>query len=98
MKKFGLLFVVLFAFQTLLAGKSSAEYLPQYDTYIEISTNGNLEHFPLDSSTAQAMFEHQETVHDKVTEITGKDVDHSYIWIVLDGEPILALDPPVGGF
>jgi MarR family transcriptional regulator, temperature-dependent positive regulator of motility len=98
MRKLRYLFAVLLVSQILFIGTASAEYQPQYDMYIEISTNGNLEYFPLDSSTAQAMFEQQESIHEQVEKITGRDVDHSYIWIVIDGEPILAVDPPVGGF
>ncbi|AGK54520.1 hypothetical protein [Bacillus sp. 1NLA3E] len=98
MRRLGVLLTVLLVSLILYAGNGSAEYLPQYDTYIEISTNGNIEHFPLDSSKAQDMFEHQESIHEKVEQITGRDVDHSYIWIVLNGETIVAADPPVGGF
>ena len=98
MKKTGLLFAAILVSLILFASPGSAEYLSENDTYIEINTNGNLEHFPLDDSKAQSMFEHQESIRDNVEQITGRDVDHSYIWIVLDGKTIVAADPPVPGF
>lgn len=95
MNKLLSIFAILLVFMTLGAGVGSAAYLPEYDTYIKIETNGNLERFPLDESTAQKMFEHQEAIHAKITEVTGKEIDHSYIWIVIDGKTVLAVDPPL---
>ncbi|WP_318503893.1 hypothetical protein [Bacillus sp. T3] len=97
MKKIGLILAAILVSLVLFASQGSAEYLPENDTYIEINTNGNLEHFPLDSSKAQDMFDHQEGIRDKVEQITGRDVDRSYIWIILDGKTIVAADPPVPG-
>jgi hypothetical protein len=98
MRKLLSVFAVLLVSMTLWAGIGNAAYLPEYDTYINIETNGNLEHFPLDESTAQEMFEHQEAIHEKITQITGKEIDHSYIWIVIDGKTVLAVDPPLPAF
>ncbi|MCM3766073.1 8-amino-7-oxononanoate synthase [Neobacillus niacini] len=97
MRKMLSVFAILLVSMTLWAGVGSAAYLPEYDTYIRIETNGNMKNFPLDESTAQAMFERQEKIHEKITKVTGKEIDHSYIWIVINGKTVLAVDPPLPG-
>jgi MarR family transcriptional regulator, temperature-dependent positive regulator of motility len=95
MRKLLSVFAILLVSMTLWAGVGSAAYLPEYDTYIKIETNGKLDRFPLNESTAQAMFEYQEHIIAKIQEVTGKEIDHSYIWIVIDGKTVLAIDPPL---
>lgn len=88
----GLIFLV----NTFFFGAVDAAYLPEYDKYIIIETNGQRpEYFPLDETTAKLMFNQQEAFIQKLEEQTGLKLDHSYIWVVVDGETILAIDPPV---
>lgn len=87
----GLAFLV----QTFFFGAANAEYLEEQDRYIYIQTgNGTPERFPLDEKTAQLMFDKQEDRIETLEKITGRELDHYYIWVVFNGEKILAIDPP----
>ncbi|WP_181833157.1 hypothetical protein [Bacillus taeanensis] len=45
------------------------------------------------------MFEPQEAIiHNFITETSVQEIDYSYIWIEVDGEKILAVDPPNPAF
>lgn len=41
-----------------------------------------------------ATYNLQEAVHNTLTDLTGLEIDHSYIWVEADGASILAVDPP----
>ena len=95
MKK--LLFVVTVFFSIgLIVSPANAEYLPEYDKTISVETNPQVNDLiPLSEETANEMFEFQESIQQKITEKTGIEIDHSYIWIELNGEKVIAADPPI---
>ncbi|MCP8615743.1 8-amino-7-oxononanoate synthase [Salirhabdus salicampi] len=79
---------------------SYAAYVPESDVYIEITQEEareyadllGFENFPLGEETARLSFELQEaTIGSVFTEL---GVDYYYIWLTIDGEPVLAVDPP----
>ncbi|MDB4896599.1 MAG: hypothetical protein JWN15_2861 [Firmicutes bacterium] len=44
------------------------------------------------SGTALADYQ-QGQVHSTVTGLTGQSVDHSYVWVDVNGQKVLAIDP-----
>ena len=90
MKK--VLFAVLVAMliQTAFAGAAGAAYKKEWDKRISINTGHNLT-IPID--TGKLSFELQEAVHNELTDSTGIEVDHFYLWVELDGQDILGVDP-----
>lgn len=44
-------------------------------------------------STGQATYAVQEGAHEVVTTLTGQSIEHSYIWIDVNGQPVAAIDP-----
>lgn len=66
-----------------------------YDSSGDIRINLNSKLLPTFSGkTATTTFELQESVHNTLTNTTGVELDHSYIWIGVNGVNILAIDPP----
>lgn len=90
MKKTAIILALVCALFILGAGSASAAYLPEYDTTISINTGLELV-IPID--TASLSFQLQEALHNTITENTGIEIDHYYIWIELDGQQVLAIDP-----
>ncbi len=81
---------------------ASAAYLSEKDQYIEVSYDQaryaadlmGLKNIPLGEETARLSFEKQEAFIAKLEKILGKEIDHYYIWLVVDGEVVLGIDPP----
>ncbi|MBH0231314.1 hypothetical protein [Halobacillus yeomjeoni] len=93
MKKalFGLLvFGLILAFS---AGSVSAKYYKDSDKTVSVNTGQNLSY---DYDTAETSFELQEEAHDYLTDTSGAEVDHYYIWVEVDGQKVLAVDPARG--
>lgn len=103
MKKLGVLLTAIMLIMSLGTGVAGAEYLPEYDKYIEIPYDKartladavGLKNFPLGEETAQKSFEFQEQLIANREAKTGKEIDHYYIWLTVNGVPVLAIDPPV---
>jgi len=93
-KLMGALAVVAVA-QVLFSGAASAAYNSTGDLTLNLLPGSGLQ---LPGDTGTATYELQEGVHDTVTDLTGISVDHSYIWVNVDGEPVLAIDPPMPMF
>lgn len=82
---------------------AKAAYLSQYDQYVEVSYEEarqiadlvGLKGIPLGEETARISFEVQESVIAKIETIIHKEIDHYYIWLTVNGEPVLGIDPPV---
>lgn len=72
-----------------LATTAGAEYRSDKDFTLNLSAPVSVS----GGSTAAASFETQESVHQAVTETTGTSVDHSYVWVSVNGDPLLAVDP-----
>jgi hypothetical protein len=47
-----------------------------------------------DYAYGQYTFETQESLHEALYNESGQEVEHSYIWIYVNGVPVLAIDPP----
>lgn len=52
----------------------------------------------LPGDTGTVTYDLQEGVHETITDLTGISVDHSYIGVEVEGEPVLAVDPPMPMF
>jgi hypothetical protein len=50
------------------------------------------------TTTGTGSFALQEAVHNAITGSTGQSVDHYYVWIVVNGQPVLAIDPIWSGY
>ncbi|MCA1032184.1 hypothetical protein LCL95_14195 [Bacillus timonensis] len=81
------------ALQLSFGGNSaSAAYDPSGDINVNLNTFFDVP--LLSEETAQSSFELQEGVHNSVTNSTGLEVNHSYVWISLNGKKVLGVDPP----
>jgi len=82
---------------------AEAAYLPEYDKYVEVSYDQarliadliGLKNVPLGEETAKKSFDVQEKTIAKIEKIIGKEIDHYYIWLTVDGEKVLGIDPPL---
>jgi MarR family transcriptional regulator, temperature-dependent positive regulator of motility len=97
------LVTVLILAISIAVSPAKAAYLPEYDQYVEVSYEEaraiadlvGLEGVPLGEETARISFEVQETLIAKIESIIHKEIDHYYIWLTVNGEPVLGIDPPV---
>lgn len=82
---------------------AKAAYLPEYDKYVEVSYEEaravadllGLKDVPLGEETAKLSFELQEAMIAKIETIIHREIDHYYIWLTVNGQPVLGIDPPV---
>lgn len=96
------LLAVLFIFSFQIK-PAEAAYLPEHDKYIEVSYEQaraladllGLKNIPLGEETAQKSFDVQEKLIAKIEKIIGKEIDHYYIWLTVNGEKVLGIDPPL---
>ncbi|MCE4050186.1 MULTISPECIES: 8-amino-7-oxononanoate synthase [Bacillaceae] len=103
MKKlvWSLLAVILIV--SLQVKPAEAAYLPEYDKYVEVTYDQarqiadllGMKNIPLGEQTAKITFDVQEKVIAKIEKIIGKEIDHYYIWLTVDGQPVLGIDPPI---
>jgi hypothetical protein len=91
MKKLFIITGILLA--SLTFGSST---LAEYDSSGDITISVNLleDTIKPSDSTGDTTYHLQEGVHNELTNTTGLEVDHSYVWITINGEKILAVDPP----
>ena len=86
----GIITTILFATFAFTESADAA-----YDPSGDIHINVNSKLLPtLSGKTATATFELQERFHSKLTNLTGIELDYSYIWIGINGVNVLAIDPP----
>lgn len=104
MKKILLSMVAVLIFAISVAvSPAKAAYLPEYDKYIEVSYEEaravadllGLKNVPLGEETARLSFELQEAMIAKIETIIHKEIDHYYIWLTVNGQPVLGIDPPI---
>lgn len=91
-KKLLLTLVTVVTVQLIFVGGVFAEYDSSND--ITLSVNLLEDEIETSDSTGDATFELQEDAHETLTDTTGQEVDHSYVWIEVNGEKVLAVDPP----
>lgn len=103
MKKLGLLLMVLLVSVVFSVKPAEAAYLSEYDQYIEVSSEEarqiadlmGLKGIPLGEETAKLSFEMQEKLIAKLEKLFKMEIDHYYIWLTVEGKPVLGIDPPV---
>jgi MarR family transcriptional regulator, temperature-dependent positive regulator of motility len=97
------LVTVLILAISIAVSPAKAAYLPEYDQYVEVSYEEaraiadlvGLEGVPLGEETARISFEVQEAAIAKIENIINREIDHYYIWLTVNGQPVLGIDPPV---
>ena len=83
-----------------------AAYLSEYDQYVEVSYEDaryiadllGMKNIPLGDKTASISFQVQEDIIQKIENRLDMEIDHYYIWLTINGQPVLAIDPPVPMF
>jgi hypothetical protein len=90
MKKLFLSLAIAVALLPALSSKADAAYISESDKTISIQTGLNL-NIPL--NIGESTFELQEGLQNVLTETTGVEVDHYYLWLELDGQKIVGIDP-----
>lgn len=75
-----------------LGSAAAAGYISDGDITLSVTVASEL--VQTSGDTGQTTFALQEGVHDSLADSTGQEVDHSYVWIQVNGEYILAVDPP----
>jgi hypothetical protein len=94
-KRLGFIFVSALLMQVLWIGVVSAQsssYNDDNDITVDITVLED--DIQTSDSTGEFTFEAQEDAHQMFTESSGEEVQHSYIWIEVNGSKILAVDPP----
>lgn len=76
---------------SLTSGSAMAGYLSGSDKTLSITLLPGL--VQTSSSTGQLTFALQEGVHNTLTGTTGAEVDHYYLWVEVNGQQVLAIDP-----
>lgn len=104
MKKvlFSIVAVLIFTISVAIS-PAKAAYLPEYDQYVEVSYEEaraiadlvGLKGVPLGEATANISFEVQEAAIAKIESIIHREIDHYYIWLTVNGQPVLGIDPPI---
>ncbi len=94
---------VLIVTISIAVSPAKAAYLPEYDQYVEVTYDQaraiadlvGLKGIPLGEETARITFEVQEAAIAKIESIIKREIDHYYIWLTVNGQPVLGIDPPV---
>jgi MarR family transcriptional regulator, temperature-dependent positive regulator of motility len=103
MKKFGLVLMAFLVSILISVKPAEAAYLEQYDIEIEVSYDEarqiadlmGLAGIPLGEETAKLSFNAQEKLIGKLEKLLKTEIDHYYIWLTVNGERVLGIDPPV---
>lgn len=85
------MFAVLGLLLVLTSGVAQAGYLSGSDKKVSLNLAPSL--IKPSGDTGEATFKLQEGAHDLLTSSTGAEVDHYYLWVELNGENVLAVDP-----
>jgi hypothetical protein len=80
---------LLFIVQAFFVGAASARYNPQDDKTINIKLPITLP----TTNIANLTFNIQEDLHQAVLSTTGIPIDHFYVWVNVNDQPIVAIDP-----
>jgi len=102
LKKLAWVFIAAILFLSFQIKPAEAAYLPEYDQYVEVSYDEarqiadllGMRDIPLGEQTATISFNVQEKTIAKIEKIIGQEIDHYYIWLTVDGQPVLGIDPP----
>ncbi|WP_026581214.1 hypothetical protein [Bacillus sp. J33] len=102
MKKLVFILLSFMLILVLNVKPTEAAYLSEYDKYVEVSYEEaryiadlmGLQKYELGEETAKLSFEMQENLITKFEKLLKTEIDHYYIWLTLDGKPVLGIDPP----
>jgi hypothetical protein len=75
----------------LLTGTALADYQAGQDSTLSLTALPQL--VQTSSATGSITFAAQEQVHSTITGLTGQSIDHSYVWVAVNGQKVLAVDP-----
>jgi hypothetical protein len=89
MRRIVLLASLLSMILVLFSGVASAQYNSQDDQTINVNVPINLPNL----NTAMFTFNTQESIHQSVFKLTDTSVNHFYIWINVNNQPVAAVDP-----
>lgn len=96
-KHFWLVAVLVLMMQVLWAGVTAADsYNSEGDITISITIAED--ELQTSDSTGKVTFQTQEDVHNLLADETGQEVEHSYVWLEVNGQKVLAVDPPCAYF
>lgn len=102
MKKLGFMLMALLVGVIIAVQPAEAAYLSEHDKYVEVSNEEarqladllGLKDIPLGEETAKLSFQYQEELIAKIETYFNIEIDHYYIWLTVNGEPVLGIDPP----
>jgi hypothetical protein len=90
MKRVFTLFSMLLIVQAFTTGIASAKYNQADDINLNVIAPVSAP----DLNTGTSTFQLQEQVHQLIYGSSGTSIDHSYIWINMNGQSVAAIDPP----
>jgi MarR family transcriptional regulator, temperature-dependent positive regulator of motility len=102
LKKITVILSVIMLAAVFTVSSVQAAYLPEHDKYVEVSYEKarfiadlvGLKDVELGEETAKITFNVQEAIIAKIEKALNTEIDHYYIWLTVDGEPVLGIDPP----
>lgn len=102
MKKVSILLLALLIGAVFSIKPAEAAYLPEYGQYVEVSYEQaraiadivGLKDVELGEETAKMSFDFQEKLIAKIEKVLKTEIDHYYIWLTVNGQPVLGIDPP----
>jgi MarR family transcriptional regulator, temperature-dependent positive regulator of motility len=102
MKKVGIILMALLMSFVISIKPADAAYIADDDIYIEVTAKEaryladlmGLAGIELGKETADLSFQMQEKLIAKIERLLGIEINHYYIWLTINGVPVLAIDPP----
>ncbi|KAB2333455.1 8-amino-7-oxononanoate synthase [Bacillus mesophilum] len=102
MKKITVMFTAFLLAAVISVSSAEAAYLPEHDQYVEVTFEQarfiadlvGLKDVELGEETARISFEVQEAIIAKIEKLLNTEIDHFYIWLTVNGEPVIGIDPP----
>lgn len=92
MRKLVAIVLTIVTINLLMVGAAFAEYDSSNDITVSVDVlEGEVQ---TSDETGEYTFETQEGLHQLITDTSGEEVDHSYIWIEVNENKVLAIDPP----
>lgn len=75
----------------LTTGPALAAHRAEHDITLNLTVAPSL--LQPSGATGSGTYAAQEGAHQAVTHGTGQSVDHYYLWLYLNGQPVAAIDP-----
>jgi MarR family transcriptional regulator, temperature-dependent positive regulator of motility len=102
MKKVGLLLMAILVSFVITVKPAEAAYISESDIYIDVTFEEaryladlmGFKGIQLGEKTAKLSFDAQEKIIGKLERLLRTEIDHYYIWLRVNGEVVLGIDPP----